>query len=186
VDGLGTVALTQLQYILGNFVQPVGSTVLVSTASSISFSSIPSTRSLLLKWRCRATDAVVAEPLLLQINGDTTTTNYVSMNNQYNNTTGPASVPTQIYHGLQIATIAGASATSLYFSSGYCLIDGIIDTTNYVSATGNGGAFASTSNAWTGTYTGIHLSPGPVNILTILGSSGNLAAGTAMAVYMLA
>jgi hypothetical protein len=166
--------------------QTAPTTTLASNQSTVVL-SVPSATRVQVYWHARGTDAVPAEEVLLQINSDTTAANYVSANNQYNNTSGPASVPNQTASGVQVGTMTGGTATSKYFGSGSFVIDGVKDATNYQTILGDSAAFSSVTNSYTGSYSGQHLAVGPVTTITLLpGNSGaQFAAGSSFSIYAL-
>lgn len=138
---------------------------------------------LLVKWRIRCTDANAAEQLYAQLNGDTGS-NYLWELNQANNagavsggTSGAATTH------IQVGTVPAANATALYFGSGSFEIAGASDAVNYKTVTGTGSAFATTTNMWSGTYSGQWNSASAVTSVTIAGGIGNLAAGCVASLY---
>lgn len=134
-------------------------------------------------WRGRMSDAVVAEELLLRLNGDSAN-HYLWEVNQSNNTgavSGGASGAAVAL--IQVGTITGNSATALYYGSGEFTIDGVSDTTNYKTVSGVGYGGVTTTNQYVGVYGGLYISASAVTSFTLYGNSGSWLTGGSISVY---
>lgn len=167
-----------------NTMQLLATSTLTGSQASIAL-NIPagvSYNNLKVTWRVRGDQASAAQQLYLRLNGDAGS-NYLWEVLQANNTTvaGTTSAGTSTF--IQIGTMTCASATALYFSSGDCEISGAIDTTNYKVVCGKGSAFATTTNMWSGTFSGQWLSASAVTSVSLVPQAGNFVAGSVMSLY---
>ena len=169
----------------GNTMQLITSTTLSGTATSVVL-TLPTGAAynhLKVFYRARHDAAVAAAQMYLQMNGDTGS-NYLVERSETNNTTttntGPGGATTT---KIQIATIPGASATSLYFGSGEFLVSGVSDTTNFKTAVATATALITVSNAYVGVYAGQWNSAAAVTSLTLTPNSGDFIAGTMFSLY---
>lgn len=168
----------------GNTIQLIDTQTLTAPAASIVL-DVPANSSynfIKASWRLRGDSASAALQLYMRLNGDTGS-NYLWEVNQANNTTvaGTTSAGTSTF--MQAGTLVCASATALYFSSGVVDISGASDTTNYKVMNGSGSAFASTTNMWSGTFSGQWNSAAAVTSVTFLPQTGNFVAGSIVSLY---
>lgn len=133
-------------------------------------------------WRIRSTVAGAGEQLYLRMNNDSAA-HYLWQVDQSNNATVNGSASGSAVAQIQIGTVCGATATANYFSSGEFVVEGIADSTNFATATGIGSAFATTTNSWTGDYSGQYLQSAIVTSLTLFCATGNIAAGSVISIY---
>jgi hypothetical protein len=167
----------------GNLPVLLASSVLVAPAANIPLAIPAGFNRIKVYWRVRASDGVPAEPLYLQVNGDTGN-DYLWEVNQANNATVAGTTSGAATGHIQIGTIPAASATALYFGSGEFTLDGASDTTNYKTITGSGSAYASTTNMWAGVYGGQWLSAAAVTSLLLFpGNSSNFVVGSSASAY---
>lgn len=151
-------------------------------AASVTFSSLPAFNRYKVFWYARASDASVAEPIFIQLNGDTGN-NYLWEVNQANNATVNGTSSGGAVAHIQIGTMAGNSATANYFSAGEFTIDGAQGSL-FKIAQGTAAAFSTTSNMWNGTYSGQWNSTAVVTSVTIFpGNVANFVAGSQFSVY---
>lgn len=157
-----------------------------SAQSSISLSVPAGFSRLKVFWRCRSAFSATGVQLYVQLNGDSGG-NYLWQLVQGNNSSAAALSSGTAVDEMQLGTIAAASASSGYFSSGEFTIDGASDTGNGKTLVGTGAAFSSVSNSWAGTYAGFWSGLASVNSITIFGGSGgDLVAASTASVWGLA
>lgn len=155
-------------------------TILKSVTASITFSNIPTgLRRLRISHRCRADNAVQAQTVLMQVNGDVAA-NYFYEYVQANNA-AVAGVPGSAVGGGVVGICTGASAGANVFGSGQAEIQGWdrlasnvnLNWTFVSQGLGNGvGNFFSQSGG------GLYNGAGPYTSLVFLPAAGNFIAGT--------
>jgi hypothetical protein len=154
-----------------------------STTASVTFSGIPAIGALMVRWGARCSDAVTAEQLYVQLNGDTGN-NYVWQANQANNTNAVSGTTGGTAVGkIQVATVPGGSATSTYWGSGSFTVEGSAQSGHGTTLVGTAFAATGVTNTYAGVYGGFHSTLGPVTSITIFGASGSLIAGSQFSLY---
>lgn len=177
--------MEQVAYLMHNSPVLLQSTTLGSNQSSVVL-NVPSGiayNTLRVNWRTRCDNAVSAQQMYLQFNGDTGS-NYLVERSETNNTTttnvGPGGAATT---KIQIGTVSCASATALYFSSGSFTVGGASDAVNFKTAVGTGTAYATVSNAYIGLYGGQWNSAATITSLTLTPAAGNFVAGSVFSLF---
>lgn len=168
----------------GNTYQQLATATLTGALSSMSLPVPAGTAFNFLKvsWRVRGDQASAAQQLYMRFNGDSGS-NYLWEVLQGNNTTAAATTSGAATTFIQAGTMTCASATALYFSSGDAEVSGASDTTNYKVMCGKGSAFASTTNMWSGTFSGQWLSAAAITAVALVPQAGNFVAGSTMTMY---
>jgi len=161
----------------------IATQTLISAAASVTFSSIPAFNHISVTWKTRATDNNAAEQLYLRFNGDTAS-HYLWENNQANNA-GAVSGATSagLVGQIQIATIPANSATSGFFGAGQFTVPYFNDSTNFAAVSGTASAFATVTNMWSGTYSGMYNQAVTLTSLTVFAATSNLAIGSRFSLY---
>lgn len=137
---------------------------------------------LTVKWRARGSAATTAQGLSLTLNGDSGN-NYLWEVNQANNTTVAATTSGAAVAAIQVATICCASATANYFSSGVIEICGASDTANFKTIVSTAVGMVTTTNMYTGVYSGQWNSAAAVTSITLTPGSGTLVTGSVVSMY---
>jgi hypothetical protein len=161
----------------------IATQTLGSNSASVTFSSIPAFNHISVIWKTRASDANPAEQIFLRFNGDVAS-HYLWELNQANNA-GAVSGGTSgaLVAQIQIGTIPAANATAGYFGSGQFTVAYFNDTTNFTTVQGTACAFATTTNMWSGTYSGLYNQAATITSLTLFAASGNLVSGSRFSLY---
>lgn len=135
-------------------------------------------------WRGGSTAASHFQILNLRFNNDSGT-NYQYERLEANNAT-VASTGQTGQTGIQVATIAAASQTANYRSSGRFVIEGVTQTTVFPTVIGEATAFDTSTNFFNGAYSGQYTATGGITSIQLAPVSGSWDANstmTAIAVY---
>lgn len=163
--------LGQYSYLLSSVPTVQQVTTLTASAASVSLPVPAGFNTLTVKWRVRAGDSNPGEQMWLTFNGDTGN-NYLWQVLQGNNASAASTSSGAAVAKIQIATIAGNSATANYFSQGTFDVGGASDAT-FKTVQGTAAAFSSTTSSWTGVYSGQWLSTATIQSIG-LAANGNL------------
>jgi hypothetical protein len=164
--------------------QRISSQTLVSTAASITFSSIPGTyKHLLLVAQQRGTTATTALDAAMQFNGDTGA-NYLTTRLYNNSSSTAASLEATGQTNIVIGGIPGSSAGANAFGDAHITIPnyagsndkGIVYTSGFITANSAGGGSVQTGHgAW--------FSTAVITSITVFPTAGSYAAGTIFTLY---
>lgn len=160
----------------------IATQTLGSNTASVTFSSIPAFNHISLTWKARSSAAVLAEQFYLRFNADTAS-HYFWEKIEGNNATLASSSGGGAVAFIQMGTITGASGTANCFGSGDFTVAYFNDTTNFTSVQGTACAMVSSTNLYSGTYSGLYNQATTITSLTVFAATGNLVTGSRFSLY---
>lgn len=154
--------------------------VLGGTTASVTFSSIPAVRRLMVKWMAKGNSGT-PQDLRLQI--DSATSNYQMA--KLVGRSAAASVTTAA-GGLYVpAGVLPSSTTANYFGSGSIDIQAWASTSAFLTFSAISATYDTTTSYWTELYNGQYLVVGPHSSITLSPASGSFVAGSEFSLYAL-
>jgi hypothetical protein len=176
-----TFLLGQYSYLTSSVPLLYDESYVSATTASVSLALPAGFNTAEVRWRAKGTTATAALQLYVQFNGDTGG-NYNWQVNQANNTT-VAGTQGSAVDQMQVGTITGATSTANYFASGVFQANGISDAF-YKTVCGTGSAFVTTSNMYTGVYSGQWSNTAVLTSMLLFPASGSFAVGTRFSLYV--
>lgn len=165
-------------------------TVGVSGASSIDFTSLPSQFShLMIEFHGRGDTAALFTPLDMRVNNDSAAANYEATESRVDGVTPIyADVIPGVSGFVRCARPPAASATTSYFGGAVIWIPNYAATVGFKQfmAFARGRSSASNNTGWLYLYAGSWLSTAAINRLTFFPEAGNLIQGSRITVHGLA
>lgn len=182
MDGLSAGAYGDVQYILGNFVQPVGSVTLAVAAANVTYTVVNAFNRVWCTWRAASSFAATNETIAAQFNADSGS-HYLWQDLQGINSTAAGSSPGAATTSIVVGQVPGASATANYFGSGDFLVDGCNQSASFMTTQGTGTTFISTSSTINGVYSGQYNVLAKLTSITLIPGAGNFVAGSQFTFY---
>jgi hypothetical protein len=150
--------------------QQIAPTQTVSGASSVTFSSIPAVKRLLVLWRARY-GTTGSTDLLIQMDGDTTA-HYAWSKLTGRGAAASASDSAGAVNNGRVGVIGGTTAS--YPANGAVWIDGWNQSNTFATYTGNNATWDTATSYWNEIYSGIYGVAGPHNSIKLFLSSGTM------------
>lgn len=185
MDTVALLTYAQTCYISNNLPTLLSTTTLGSTTASVTYNVTSLYNSMMVRWSASSTAAVTSTTLIVTCNGDTGS-HYLSAILENSSGSVSGSFGSGITTGMQAATMAGASDTANYWSSGVFFLDGTNQTGHAPTLVGTATQFTSTAPlGHMGMYSGQWLSVAGVSSVTLAPGSGggSFAAGSVFSFY---
>lgn len=149
----------------------LGTTQVVSGAASVTFSSVPPVKRLLIEWRARL-GATGATDLLLQIDADAGS-HYLWAELLSRATTAQAGDSGGLTTSLRMGTLSGTTAN--YYGSGAIWLDGWNSSTNFTGISATGQAWDSTAAYWNQLFGAQYIVAGPHTSVKLFPATGTMS-----------
>jgi hypothetical protein len=185
MDTVALLTYAQTCFISNNLPSLQGTVTLGATTASVTFNVQSQYQRLMVLWGGRGTTSATGIQLMMQFNGNTSST-YLWSHIENITTTITGSGSAGLVSQIQMGTLSAASSAPNYWSSGAFFVEGVNQANHNQTAVGIGTAYDSDANpplAYTGVYGGSLLGPSLVTSLTLFPLSGSFVSGSYFAFY---
>jgi hypothetical protein len=161
----------------------ISSQVLTGTASTVTFSSIPSTyKDLSLKWSVRDSNASLVANSFIYYNGNSSTTSYSQTYFRGGNSSGTSSTRNSSDNDIYLGYNNGSTSTANTFSSGELYIPNYALTSTRPMSSFLAQEENSTSSGWMHINSGVYIGTDAITSITLT-ASVNFLAGSSFYLY---